>query len=461
MTHPADIAAQGASPSRGLFNRDRMPALHLDAKPVIDCSHVYKSFNRRVVGGGYTTFKTQLVQWLQPKKYKEELTRLRLDVLKDLDFVIRPRETVGIIGQNGAGKSTLLKLLTGIYRPTKGSIQHRGRISALLELGAGFHPEFSGRENIYMNGMILGLSRKELRLREEDIIDFAELRDFIDAPVRTYSSGMYMRLAFAIAVNVDPDILIIDEILSVGDEHFQHKSKAKIDEFKEKGTAIVLVTHDLGTVERWCTRAIWLEKGHIAADGEPRYVVGKYRAVVAEKENAARIASAPPAEPKAPSPVPNPEAATAPAVENHKRWGDGRVKIRRFAFLNADGKATTLLHSQKPFCVEIEYETTETLTDVNVGIGFRMTENQWIWGSNTQIERVAVPQLSGVGVIRCTFAASGIMGRNVFVDLAFESIEHAPHDFWIDATIVEFEHPGGQIGCVSLSTTWDFSKAEN
>lgn len=254
------------------------------SKPAIIVDDLYKSFDRLTVRGGYTTFKTQLVQLFRRGRYKEQLQKQRLEVLRGLSFEIRRGETVGIIGDNGAGKSTLLKLFTGIYKPTTGRVEHNGRVSALLELGAGFHPEFSGRENIYMNGMILGLSRKELRAKEAGIIAFSELEEFIDAPVRTYSSGMYMRLAFAIAVNVDPEILIIDEILAVGDEHFQRKSQARLDQFKTEDTAIVLVTHGLGVVENWCTRAIWLDGGRVAADGDPREVVRRYREATRAKE---------------------------------------------------------------------------------------------------------------------------------------------------------------------------------
>ncbi len=255
-------------------------------KPAILVDRVSKSFDRRVVRGGYTTFKTQLVQLFRRGTYVEKIQKQRLEVLRDLSFEIRRGETVGIIGDNGAGKSTLLKLFTGIYRPTTGRVEHHGRISALLELGAGFHPEFSGRENIYMNGMILGLSRREVQAKEASIIAFSELEEFIDAPVRTYSSGMYMRLAFAIAVHVEPEILIIDEILAVGDEHFQRKSYAKINEFKTRHTAIVLVTHSLNIVEEWCTRALWIDRGRIAADGDPREVVARYRAATRAKEAA-------------------------------------------------------------------------------------------------------------------------------------------------------------------------------
>lgn len=254
---------------------------------VLSVQNVHKSFNRRLVSAGaYTTFKTQLVQWLKGSKegYQEALRRQNRDVLRGISFDVGRGETLGIIGENGAGKSTLLKLLTGIYKPTRGVVSKKGRISALLELGAGFHPEFSGRENIYMNGLILGLEKKTIREKEQEIIEFSELAEFIDAPVRTYSSGMYMRLAFSIAVNVNPDILLIDEILAVGDEHFRHKSAAKIRSFQNGEIAIVLVSHDLGNIRQWCSRAIWIDEGRIAAEGEPGFVVDRYLECVRLKE---------------------------------------------------------------------------------------------------------------------------------------------------------------------------------
>ena len=255
----------------------------MSAPYAIEVRGLCKSFRRRVIRGGVTTFKTQLVGLLTGKR-REKFEWRTAEVLKELQLQVPAGATVGIIGRNGSGKSTLLKILTGIYSPTSGTAVVRGRVSALLELGAGFHPEFSGRENVLINGVILGLSRSEVRDRLDEIIDFAELRDVIDEPVRTYSSGMYMRLAFSVATLVDPDVLIIDEILSVGDEHFSRKSRNKMEEFKARGKTMLLVTHDLATVERWCDSAVWLEGGRIAAQGDPREVVAAYRKVIAEQE---------------------------------------------------------------------------------------------------------------------------------------------------------------------------------
>ena len=198
------------------------------------------------------------------------------EVLKDINLKIKKGEVVALIGTNGSGKSTLLKLMTKIIYPNKGKIITNGKLTSLLELGAGFHPDFSGRENIYFNASIFGLTKKQIDERMEDIIEFSELKEFIDNPVRTYSSGMYMRLAFSVAINVDADILLIDEILSVGDEHFQNKCFAKMQELKKQGKTMVFVTHSMDSVKKLCSRAIWLCDGRIKMDGKTDDVVNTY-----------------------------------------------------------------------------------------------------------------------------------------------------------------------------------------
>jgi lipopolysaccharide transport system ATP-binding protein len=250
-------------------------------------TNVAKSFKKRARRREFTTIKTELVQWLMRKRQSNEPTTT-IDALKQINLVIPRGKTVAIVGRNGSGKSTLLKLITGIYSATSGTVAVNGRISALLELGAGFHPDFTGRENIFINGIILGMSRAELEQRVEEIIEFAELGEFIDEQVRTYSSGMFMRLAFAVATHVDPDILIIDEILSVGDEHFQRKSQAKMNEFRRSGKTIVLVTHSLATVESWCDTAVWIDGGTVRMFGTPTEVVSEYRRAVSAAETEAQ-----------------------------------------------------------------------------------------------------------------------------------------------------------------------------
>lgn len=229
---------------------------------------VYKTFN--VYLDKANTMKEKIL-FLFSRNRKE-----KREVLKGINLKIKKGEVVALIGTNGSGKSTLLKLLTKIIYPTKGKIITNGKLTSLLELGAGFHADFSGRENIYFNASIFGLTKKEIDNRLEQIIEFSELRDYIDNPVRTYSSGMFMRLAFAVAINVDADILLVDEILSVGDQHFQAKCINKMKELKKEGKTMVFVTHSLGSAQELCNRSIWLCDGKIKMDGDTNTVIEKY-----------------------------------------------------------------------------------------------------------------------------------------------------------------------------------------
>ncbi len=238
-----------------------------------------KEMDRIVVQNVYKTFdvyldkanslKEKMLFWKRNRKEKRE-------VLKNINLTVKNGEAVALIGVNGSGKSTLLKLMTKIIYPNKGKITTYGKLTSLLELGAGFHPDFSGRENIYFNASIFGLTRQQIDARLDKIIEFSELGSYIDNPVRTYSSGMYMRLAFAVAINVDADILLVDEVLAVGDQHFQDKCIAKMKELKEEGKTMVFVTHSLGTVKEFCNRAVWLSNGEIRMDGKPDDVIEKY-----------------------------------------------------------------------------------------------------------------------------------------------------------------------------------------
>ena len=229
--------------------------------------NVYKTFN--IYMDKANSLKEKILFWNRNKKEKRE-------VLKDINLTIKNGEAVALIGVNGSGKSTLLKLMTKIIYPNKGKITTNGKLTSLLELGAGFHPDFSGRENIYFNASIFGLTRSQIDERIEDIIEFSELGSYIDNPVRTYSSGMYMRLAFAVAINVDADILLVDEVLAVGDQHFQDKCISKMKQLKEDGKTMVFVTHSLGTIKNFCNRAVWLNKGVIKMDGDPKEVIEEY-----------------------------------------------------------------------------------------------------------------------------------------------------------------------------------------
>lgn len=233
----------------------------------IKVEHVSKQF--KLFYDKHYTLKEKLVFW---KSKKSDLHK----VLNDINLEIEKGESVALIGVNGSGKSTLLKLMTKIIYPTSGEIQINGKLTSLLELGAGFHPDFTGRENIYFNASIFGLTAKDIDSRIRKIIDFSELGDLIDSPVRTYSSGQYMRLAFSVAINVDAEILLIDEILAVGDQHFQDKCFNKLMELKNSGKTIVIVSHSLGSIQRFCDRAVWLNNGRVQMDGEIDKVISEY-----------------------------------------------------------------------------------------------------------------------------------------------------------------------------------------
>ncbi len=239
----------------------------------IELTHVSKIYRRYSRRRQFATLKSALLSGSLIRDLKPDET---FAAVRDVSFTLPAGRTLGVIGRNGSGKSTLLKLVAGITKPSEGELHVRGRISALIELGAGFHPEISGRENVFINGIMLGLSKKEITRRFDEIVEFAELRDFIDAPVKAYSSGMYMRLGFAVAIHVDPDVLLVDEVLAVGDEGFTHKCLDKFAEFKRRGKTILLVTHSLGLVERFCDEALWMDGGTMKAMGDPKRVVGAY-----------------------------------------------------------------------------------------------------------------------------------------------------------------------------------------
>ena len=242
----------------------------MDKNYAIKVEHVSKDF--KLYYDKAHTLKEKILFFSKKNKDKNDV----LHVLKDINLEIDKGESVALIGVNGSGKSTLLKLMTKIIYPNKGKITVNGKLTSLLELGAGFHEDFTGRENIYFNASIFGLTRNEIDERLDEIISFSELGDFIDNPVRTYSSGMYMRLAFSIAINVQAEILLIDEILAVGDQHFQDKCFDKLIELKKAGKTIVIVTHSMDQVKRFCDRAVWLHKGKIRKDGKVREVLEEY-----------------------------------------------------------------------------------------------------------------------------------------------------------------------------------------
>ena len=260
----------------------------MHAVEIRDVRKIYRRYGRRKSFG---TLKSALLSGSVLKNLRPDSAFHALD---GVSLDVRQGSTLGIIGRNGSGKSSLLKLIAGIGKPSSGTIHVSGRVSALIELGAGFHPEISGRENVFINGMMLGLSKAEVARRFDEIVAFAELGDFIDEPVKTYSSGMYMRLGFAVAINVDPDVLLVDEVLAVGDEAFTHKCLEKFAEFRRRGKTIVLVTHTLDLITRLCDEALWLDAGRVRGHGNPKRVVDAYLTEVAGTDDHAVSAAAQP-----------------------------------------------------------------------------------------------------------------------------------------------------------------------
>jgi len=339
---------------------------------------VVKRFKKRVIRREYTTLKTELVRILTGKRKALEPWNY-IEALKGVDLVVPKGSTIGIVGRNGSGKSTLLKLMTGIYTPTEGTIEVAGRISALLDLGAGFHPDFTGRENILINGIILGMTRAEVKAQMETIIAFAELGDFIDEQVRTYSSGMFMRLAFAVATHVNPEILIIDEILAVGDEHFQRKSFAKMTEFKQSGKTIILVTHDLGTVSRWCDLAAWIDGGVIRMLGPPAEVIEAYRqAVTAAEAQTAETGSSALSAPG----LALPEAAPAPVA---------LTQLTAVALFDAAGHETAAIASDAGLDVSVTWGSVEAPLELTVAL---VSAGSVLFSTTTGVTGVSHARLS-------------------------------------------------------------------
>ena len=314
--------------------------------------------------------------------------------LRDVSFTVSAGDSIGILGQNGSGKSTLLKILTGVLQPTTGNVHVYGRMAALLELGAGFHPELTGRENVFLNGSVYGLGRKEMRRKLNSIIDFAEIGEFIDVPVKHYSSGMYVRLGFAVAIHTEPDILVVDEVLTVGDQIFQQKCMERIWEMKNAGIAIVLVSHNLEDIRRLCTRAIWLHDGLPRANGPAMDVVDAYLMYSNELYYAQRHARLQEAENTV-------DAATEEAAQaaNPKRWGSQDAEIVRVELLDAQGRVQERFHQGDAFCVRIHYRTHQPIPTPAFGLAIYRIDGTHINGPSSVMSGYHIDAIDGDGYV--------------------------------------------------------------
>lgn len=406
------------------------------APVVIDVRNVKKKF--KVYSDGSNSLKDHIL-FSNRRKYENRW------VLKGVSFQIRKGEAIGLIGENGCGKSTTLKMLTRILYPDEGSISMTGRVSSLIELGAGFHPDLSGLENIYTNASIFGLQHSEIDKRLDDIISFSELEEFIDNPVRTYSSGMYMRLAFAVAINVDADILLIDEILAVGDAAFQAKCFKRLQEIKAKGTTIVIVSHSLSQIEQFCERSIWIDKGLVRMEGPPRDVHPQYlefmsekNQLIAEKEIEAKK-----------------KKDQEQQDKDKKRFGSGEARMTRVTVLDRDGKERTGFSPDEPFTVHIEYTAQETLTNAVVGLAIYRSDETLLYGTNTLIDTSNPVTLNPHGVIDLYIDGLPAANGSYTLDLALHRPDGFNYDFWRDICTLRISNRIQAPGFIFLPHHWE------
>jgi ABC-type polysaccharide/polyol phosphate transport system ATPase subunit len=412
-------------------------------KPAIDVVNVSKVYRRYARRRQFATLKSALLDGSLLGDLKPDET---FQALRNVSFSVPKGCTYGVIGSNGSGKSTLLKCVAGITRPTEGEVKVDGRISALIELGAGFHPEISGRENIFINGIMLGLSKKEVQRRFDEIVDFAEMQDFIDAPVKTYSSGMYMRLGFAVAIHVDPEVLLVDEVLAVGDQGFTHKCLDKFSDFRRRNKSILLVTHSLDLVEKFCDEAHWLDKGVSKGEGDPKRVVAAYIINVEDSEEnslakaeAARVAAsasevaAPPPEvdgEKAPeNPVDDAETARDGFKATEGRWGTREIEITKVSISGPDGEAGHVFQSGDSIKVHMTMTAKEPITDFVFGLGLFNADGVCVYGTNTNLEEFQPSEIVGECSVAFEIDSLDLVEGTYRLDLAAHKADGYPYDY--------------------------------
>ena len=391
-------------------------------------SKIYKLYEKPI---------DRLKEALNPfkKKYHRDFY-----ALKEIGFDIRRGDTIGIIGKNGSGKSTLLKIITGVLTQTSGTVNVNGRVSALLELGAGFNPEYTGIENIYLNGTMLGYTREEIQCKIDNILQFAEIGDFVYQPIKTYSSGMFVRLAFAVAVNVDPDILIVDEALAVGDIRFQMKCMEKFNEFREKGKTILFVSHEINSIKKFCNRVIWLNDGEIKAAGDTNYITDQYldylKISEKDEENTAF------------------DMDIDIAKENNLKLELGQ--ITKLTIFDEFYEEINIVEHNKKVLVKVEFEIhDESIKDIAIGIAIKRIDHLYICGLNTVLDEEKLTCKKGRNVCYLEYENLNLIGGNYYLDVAlFEQNAYIPIDYRVKAKefFVKTSYTGE--GIVILKHKW-------
>jgi lipopolysaccharide transport system ATP-binding protein len=395
--------------------------------PIVIFDHVSKTFDLH--RGRSRSFKELLVnfgRWRQSRVHDD------LHALQDASFVIERGEAVGFIGSNGAGKSTLLKLIARILEPDSGTVTVGGRVGALLELGSGFHPDLTGRENVYLNASIMGLNRRDVERRFDEIVAFSELERFIDVPVKHYSSGMYVRLGFAVAINMEPEILLVDEVLAVGDAAFQRKCFERIDRMRADGITLLFVSHSASAVRMHCSRAIWLESGEVLADGMAEAVVQRYTTYTWEKDEGKL------------------------QVPNGTRWGTGRVEITRVQLLDGDGEETQLFKTGEPLMVVLHYQATERVERPVFGLAIHRSDGTHITGPNTQFAGLDIAAVTGNGAVTYTVSELPLLDGLYAVSAAVHNWEDTETFDYHDRLYTFRVLPGEEekYGIVTLDGHW-------
>jgi len=425
-----------------------MPAIEL-----VDVSRVYQKYSAK---HRFQTFKSAMVRGDLFRSLRPEELVTAVD---GVSLTVEKGETFGVIGENGSGKSTLLKLVAGITKPTSGRLKVTGKISALIELGAGFHPEITGRENVFINGIMLGLTKKEITRKFDEIIAFAELEDFIDAPVKTYSSGMYMRLGFSIAINVNPEILLVDEVLAVGDAAFVPRCLDRIDDFRRRKKTILFVSHDLTTVSKICDRVAWMKTGKIQMLGEPKRVVDAYLQDVGAKQEEEfqerRKASAPALEA-----APGPAQETIPASEEEtraKRWGKREIEIRKVTLRNVRGEEKHVFHPEEGMVVEMDVAAREATKDFVFGIGIFNSLGVHCYGTNTNLEEFEPVAISGEGKVSFRIERLNLVNGTYYLDVAAHKRDGYPYDYHRNLYTFYVSSLLRDEGIARLTHRWEFS----
>lgn len=413
----------------------------MSAIEIEQVSRIYKKYSSQ---HRFKTFKSAIVKG---DFFKSLKPNERVTALDNVSFTVEKGTTFGVIGENGSGKSTLLKVVTGITKPTSGHVTVNGKVSALIELGAGFHPEISGRENVFINGIMLGLSKKEINKKFDEIVRFAELEEFIDAPVKTYSSGMHMRLGFSVAINVNPDILLIDEVLAVGDASFVPKCLDRIDDFRRRGKTILFVSHDLTTVEKICDRVAWLKDGRVQTIGEPKRIVDTYLQDIAEKQEEDLELRQQEAE----------QEQVYGDETRENRWGKREIEIKKVRVKDLDGKEKHVFSPDDGMILEMDVVAYSRIKDFVFGLGIFNSKGICCYGTNTSVEAWESVSFQGEGKVVCRIDRLNLINGTYYLDIASHKKDGYPYDYHRNLYSFMIFSTYKDTGILRPQHTWDFS----